>query len=572
MLALKLVLLLVLIATNLAGPGLLLLRKVRWSPGEKFCASIALSQFIAFLLSFAIYILHLSNGWYWSVTLVGAASLIVVRRELVRLLQNHHVRAQLKAYAWLFVVSFCMLAMIRHYSGGVWAGDWFEHYQRAIFFLDHHPPSQLFLDQYTLPARPPMMNVLAAAYLAQIGEHGFAAFSVIFLLLNLLVVLPCVLLLPMLALRRTRMARKVLLFLLATSPVLLQNATWTWTKLFAAFYVLVALRMYLLGWRRLQSARIVTAFVLLAMGALVHYSVGPYIVALGVHYVLQFLRRRAKNWREPILAMAGGAIVLATWFAWSIHTYGVHETFSSNTSVALAAASNESAASRIAGNLSDSIVPVLWRDPTSFNANFAQASRQGAWHDYTFSLYQHNLILGMGSLAGAVIAVMVGRLLLGRQLPRRVVVFWRWFIFAVVYLGIAVEGMREPLGCAHLCLQALMLLGLVFLATRWAGLNHVLRGLLIAGALVDYALGIWLHEHIEHLDYASAAALNHRALDSYNAKRMYGLVFLGDYLAKASFLFLVVQIVCVAWLALCVAKTSLRRRAGEGNPARLAPH
>jgi hypothetical protein len=564
MLLLKLALLLLLFAINLAAPGLLLLRRLRWPASEKFCAAIALSQFIAFLLSFAIYILHLSNGWYWIVTGISAVSLILVRRDLARLLRNHHVRAQLKTYLALFIIAFCMLAMIRHYSGGIWAGDWLEHYQRTIFFLDHQPTSQLFLDQYTLPARPPMMNVLAAAYLAQIGEHSFAAYQLVFLLLNLMVVMPCVLLLPMLAPERIRAgATNVLIFLLATSPMLLQNVTYTWTKLFTAFYVLLALRFYLRGWRRNDRTRIVATFVTLAIAMLVHYSAGPYIVVIGLHYLLQFLRRREKRWGELGLSLLAGAIVLLPWVAWSMHTYGVHGTVASNTSVTDVAAAKEGSLARISANIYDTIIPIQWRVPDSSWLNFSQQSRLGFLRDYMFSLYQHNVLLGMGLLSGVIVAVMVGRVLLGRQLPHRLVLFWRWFVLGVAILGIAVVGMRVEIGVAQACLPALMLLGLTFLAARWGRLNRGVRAIVIVAALVDFTVGVVLQMCVEHFDFTASAALNHRAMGSWYLKQTNGLVFLGDRLANLSLLFVGVQIAAVVWLLVRVVKG----RAGAATPA-----
>jgi hypothetical protein len=568
MLLLKLALLLLLFAINLAAPGLLLLRRLRWPAAEKFCAAIALSQFIAFLLSFAIYLLHLSNGWYWIVTGISVASLLLVRRDVARLLRNHHVRAQLKTYLVLYIVAFCMLAMIRHYSGGIWAGDWLEHYQRTIFFLNHQPASQLFLDQYTLPARPPMMNVLAAAYLAQIGEHSFAAYQLIFLLLNLLVVMPCVLLLPMLAAERIRAgAIAVLIFLLATNPMLLQNVTYTWTKLFTAFYMLLALRFYLRGWRKNDSTRIIAAFVALAIAMLVHYSAGPYIVVIGLHYVLQFFRRREKRWGELVVSLLAGVIVLLPWVAWSMHTYGVHETVASNTSVTDVAAAKETSLARISANIYDTIIPIQWRVPESSWLNFTQQRRLGFLRDYMFSLYQHNILLGMGILGGVVIAVMVGQVLVGRQLPHRLVLFWRWFVLGAVILGIAVVGMRVEIGVAQACLPALMLLGLTFLAARWGRLNRGVRAIVIVAALVDFTLGVVLQMYVEHFDFTASAALNHRAMGSWYLKQTNGLVFLGDGLAKAVYLLLSIQIVSILWLLIRV----ITRRAGEDNPAPRAP-
>src|SRR4051794_19955333 len=238
MLALKFFLLLVLFALNLAGPGLYFLRRLRWSPGEKFCASVALSQFILFLIAFGVYCTELPEGFYWLTTAVGVITTYAVRNDLRRLWQHHAVKAQVRAYLILLPLGLCMMALIRVYAGGIWAGDWLEHYERVMFFLQHRPMNQLFIDTYLLPARPPMMNVIGAAYMAQLGETSFAAFQLVFLLLNLLVVMPCVLLLPMLGARHRRTALAALIFLLAASPMMLQNLTWTWPRLLTTFYAL----------------------------------------------------------------------------------------------------------------------------------------------------------------------------------------------------------------------------------------------------------------------------------------------------------------------------------------------
>jgi len=46
--------------------------------------------------------------------------------------------------------------LVRSYSGGEWAGDWYEHYERARFFLERYPLGQKLISVYLLPARPPL--------------------------------------------------------------------------------------------------------------------------------------------------------------------------------------------------------------------------------------------------------------------------------------------------------------------------------------------------------------------------------------------------------------------------------
>jgi len=169
--------------------------------------------------------------------------------------------------------------MIRNYSGLDWYGDWLEHFQRSLFFLHRFPADAPIIMGYRLPARPPMMNVLAAFFMAQTQDR-FELFQVASAFLNTLVVLPCCLMLPALGLaRRPRTLPLVALF--AFSPVVMENATYTWTKSLSVFFVVLALWFYLAGWRKNDRPRMVAAFLALSAGLLVHYSAGPYCLVLG---------------------------------------------------------------------------------------------------------------------------------------------------------------------------------------------------------------------------------------------------------------------------------------------------
>jgi len=87
-----------------------------------------------------------------------------------------------------------------------------------------------------------MMNVLVAFFLAHTQDR-FALFQVASAFLNMLVFLPCCLMLPALGLaRRPRILPLVALF--AFSPVVMENATYTWTKMLTAFFVVLAVLFY----------------------------------------------------------------------------------------------------------------------------------------------------------------------------------------------------------------------------------------------------------------------------------------------------------------------------------------
>ena len=49
------------------------------------------------------------------------------------------VRRVIAGFGFLTAWSLLILAMIRVYSGAGWAGDWLEHFQRSLFFLQRFP-------------------------------------------------------------------------------------------------------------------------------------------------------------------------------------------------------------------------------------------------------------------------------------------------------------------------------------------------------------------------------------------------------------------------------------------------
>jgi hypothetical protein len=68
----------------------------------------------------------------------------------------------------------------------------------------------------------------------------------------------------------------------------------------------------------------------------------------------------------------------------------------------------------------------------------------------------------------------------------------------VIGLGVAAHGARDVWGLTHICLQALVLLGLALLAARWRLLGRGWQRALIAGATLDLAAGIALHFAVQH--------------------------------------------------------------------------
>jgi hypothetical protein len=215
-------------------------------------------------------------------------------------------------------------------------------------------------------------------------------------------------------------------------------------------------------------------------------------------------RRDAAWWRATGGAALAGALVLALWFGWALAQFGPRETFLSNSSATSRDVHEGNQLVKIALNLWDTFVPHFLR---SFDKSLiAQRSAWGWLRDWFFQCYQINLPLAFGSVAWlALLRELWGR---ARAASRGACLFWGVFIFGVVLLGVASHGARDHWGLAHICLQALVLLGLAWLASRWTSLSRGWRLALLAGAIVDFTLGIALQFGVESyaLDRWFAAA------------------------------------------------------------------
>jgi 4-amino-4-deoxy-L-arabinose transferase-like glycosyltransferase len=504
MLALKLLLVIGLLLVCSFAPGFFFLRNVRWRPLEKLCGSVGLSLLLLYLVFWAIYCLGPSGHEmpHRLLALVSAACLalgVASRRQMMSLFAALHVRQALIGFSFLLLWTLVLLAMIRNYSGAAWVVDWQEHFQRSLFFLHRFPTDTPIFQGYQLPARPPMMNVLGAFFLAQTADR-YEIFQVVFTFLNLLMFLPCCLIVSELAgARRTSTAPLIALTaLFALNPMVMQNVTYSWTKSLAAFYVVLALCFYLAAWRKNDSGRMIAAFIALSAGVLVHYSAGIYCLFLTLHYLLFLFWKRSRPWRELATIAAACGFLLATWFGWSVAVYGSHATLASNSSVT---SSQEYAGSnfrKVAANEIDSVVPVFFRDHSPLQ-RFRQPTLAGTVRDDAFVFYQTNVIFAMGLIGGPLILWYLYRALFRRRRANALSVFWLAMILFCLVVGIASVGEKDPLGVAHLTLLPLEILGLSLLAAMFP-LPRILLILVVAGCLIDFSLGVFLHAHIESLE------------------------------------------------------------------------
>jgi 4-amino-4-deoxy-L-arabinose transferase-like glycosyltransferase len=487
------------------GLSLGLMGFFRLSPAESVVGGVALSLVAAWAVAWAVFI---SGGPLWAYGLLPplvAASVALAAgrpRGIGALARDPGARDLVVGQ--LIVTGWCVgwLAFVRSHSGGAWTGDSYEHWERAHFFLRAWPPGRLFIDLFQMPARPPLANVLTAAFM-RMTAADYAHYQVISAVLCSLAYLPVGLLAGRFG---GRNAARVAAVVLMLNPLFLQNATYPWTKLVAVFFILTGLYFYLRVRDDDASSESSAALCALALGGavLTHYSAGPYVATLAVLWVAMGWRR---GWKAPFPRMTAtavlvGAGVLAPWFAWSVAEYGWSGTFLSNSSVTTLGKWQGNHLVKIALNLRDTLVPPQVR---GFEGTlFRQSSPWGSLRDQCFLLYQLNLPVALGCVGWVAVVREAWRE--SRSAARADRLFWALALAGFVLGSIAVYGDREHYGITHICLQSVVLLGLAFLASRWGRLGRGWRRALVLGWIVDFCLGIALQFAVE--DFAIDRWLN----------------------------------------------------------------
>ncbi len=461
--------------------------RTKLASGEKLLAALFLGLTAVFLAGWAIYVFKLPAVAAGLLPVLALGGILSRWTDLRPVAADPLVRGLLLGQAAVLAWTLGWLATIASYSGGGWAGDWFEHWERTRFFLERWPLETKFIAQYLLPARPPLVNVVTGVFLG-FGPADFAHYQIVGTVLAALAFLPAALLA---ARWGGPAAVPVAAALFFASPLFVQNATFAWTKLPAAFFILAGL-WFFLRTRDAAAPRGAGVLCALALGAgtLAHYSAGPYVVMLVAAWLVGGWTRRRDPvwWRGTFVAAGAGAALLAVWFVWSASAYGFNGTFLSNSSATAVAKQSGSQWAVIGLNIFDTVVPPHLRtlDP----ALLAQTSPWGRWRDWAFVAYQVNLLFAFGAVAWLVISREAARVAAGAA--ARDVRFWTVFSVGTVLLGIGTHGDRDHWGLAHISLQPFVLLGLAFLAARWSALGRGARALLLGGGTVDVLLGIGL--------------------------------------------------------------------------------
>ena len=477
------------------GLGLPWVVSSRLDSAEKLAVGAAIGVVQIFGFAWVVYCAGLPGMTFLALPALAMASLGLRWRALSGFFSDSPVQGlsgrQLLFTAW------CVgwLALVRSYGGGEWSADWHEHYQRTLFFLDRQPLETLFLDTYRLPARPPLANLVTGAGLA-LTDTNFAHFQLFSTFFSTLLFLPAVLLARHFA-RGRGGGDATLLLMLMLSPFVLQNATFAWTKLLTAFFILVAVACYVRGLAQNDATRRTIAVGAMAAALLTHYSAGPYAAGLAIAQIVLLWSRRKERpmWRELVLQAGLTAVLLATWVAWSLVHYGAHTTFLSNTTATVGTGLSTGAwLSRRIGNAFVTLIPHPLR-LTDYRF-IAQTSPLGFVRDYCFTIYQTTLPGAFGS-AGLLLLAWCG---LHRRSPTQGPAerqFWRWFPAGVLLLSVATASWPDRWGFAHIYLPALVVMGLALVAARLGDMPAGIRRCWMAALALDWVRGIVLHFYLQ---------------------------------------------------------------------------
>jgi hypothetical protein len=534
------------LAVSAAGPGAWLLRRRGWSLLERAAAVPAASILAVGLVSFGLGVARLHPWLRFALAAACTVPACLVAPAIASALRGsaearRGLAALLLLAAWLLALA----ALVRNFSGGNWYGDWSEHYERSRFFFKLQPWDTRFLG-YLLPARPPLMNAFAAQILAVTGGR-YAVYQATATLWASLTFLPALLLARLWA-GGPRLAPTVAV-LLGFQPMFVANADYPWTKMQAAFFLLLAIVFYVRGWREEDGSRLLFAAACGAGALLTHYSTLPALVFLAAHAAFALLPRRRFARRALLPAAALGLALLAPWFLFSLAVYGSGATAASaaeSTGKALPDAGSNVA--KIALNIRDTIVPHLLRGVPSDPR--IEGRSWGALRDTAFTLYTRNLPFALGVLGLPLLLFCAAA---ARRAPPGPAPpdgrgFWLGLALWNVVAGLAVYGGRDPLGLAYSAQQPVVILAAAYLASRFASFPRPVRLLAAAGAVFDLLFGVLLNAFMQtrtpdvHADWRGPLGLRYADLQiglgawNWDMKTSAGYAFIADRLGGAVWL------------------------------------
>jgi hypothetical protein len=296
---------------------------------ERFAASFGVGITAAALCAFVAFVLHAPQPYFN----LGAVALMLVTALWCRLTTEKRPEdgaPPLWPLATVFLLAYlhlvCIQALLPAYRGSYWFFDWWMHYNEAQIFVGDEAVETSWANGYTVASRTPLFN-LATSFVMGVAGHGFDTYQLASALTNICFVLALFLLLRDLFGRR---AAWLALLLAPLNLWMLHNAWFTWPKMLAAYYLILALHFYLQSLRHYpaDAARgsvYCFAFAICSLLAFMTHQVAiVYVLPLLAHVrVMAFLNR---VYRQVLAQLPDCAlialVVLGSWYGWLAGTLG----------------------------------------------------------------------------------------------------------------------------------------------------------------------------------------------------------------------------------------------------------
>jgi hypothetical protein len=549
LLVFQLISLLLLTAGVSFGPGWFIVRRFpRWTALERLTASIALSLTLFFAASFTVFWM---GGPAWlkpAITTIFVGCTLAAVIDARSLWRQTDVRLSLISFALLAAWTILLLSLIRQYGGGDICCDWLEHYERTQHFVEPWHTEFMYIGRYLLPARPPLMNAVAGHLLPHVGVT-FAAYQVLYSFLNCLLLFPCCLVARQLGWGRRPVAIGLVAVVLATNPLFYYNATFAWTKVFTAFFVLVGVALYIAGLRRRDSHRTWMAFMALAASVVTHYSAAPFLAVVGLHHLIATRALTPARLVATARLIAAPTAVVALWVVYVISVYGP-EGMTRNPSfegtrddVTL----GEDITTRLL-NLRDTFVPHPYG---GYNGYPADATLTRRTLDTIIMQYGGNALISIGvvnAIFAMVLVVPAWRRARGAPGERRL---WILIVACVWIIGSLLHGDRNPMGLAMITLQPVTYLVLAFVVSQVPRLPGWARLVWVGGMLVDLTLGVALNVWFQSTSESWAYTPN------WDIKTNAGVLFFADHVTSPAIP--LAGLVVIGVVALTFTLRSVRR-------------
>jgi hypothetical protein len=464
------------------------------TPAERFALSFA--PVIAFLATAQLVSFALNLGGRVSLfacALVVVAAVISLRNASVRLdlcrVPRGLVFAIVVAAAQLSV----SLILRRAFVGGGWFGDWWMHFDIARVFVHEQVPETSWPMGSTFASRNPLLNLLGASGFALCGSN-FSCFASVTVACNTLAVAGVFLLAGDLPSRRVRDQSGFVAMFAATNFWILNSAAYTWPKMLALYFILLANHFYL----RCLTAKtpdesasfLAPSVACLGLGFLAHQVTLVYAVPLVIHGLV--------SRTLPALGLLGRAAARAFW-AW-VPVVAWYSWIGSHFGLAAVVADSPTAkmmegAGGAWGALTQTM-QFLGNSLFGLPAVVEFVRQPGAQGLVRFALWFHmNLIPGLLTLP--VLLLLPWALCAGRRhlhddaVPGRTLLMW--FLFGGLILSLVLHPLAAETGGAHSVFFPTAVTIAVLAWVSCLDLPQRLRQVTITlGALESFGMS-WLH-------------------------------------------------------------------------------